>query len=237
MKLLIVGCEYSGTTTVAHAIRDWFESITGTRIRLVHDHFKIPFTIGHAEAASGPPLLTEEERAQYMDLSPNLKESLQRHNIYYHTPNQASFDGDSEDRIVLGLHIEDAIYGPHYFGYGGENQTGNRRVISQHIEIRFARFAPETVLVHVKASPQIIRMRMRDDPHPSEVIRESDIEFILKRFGDEVAKSTIRHKIAVDTSNASVDESIAEFSKLMEPHFTEIDRIRILRHSRSDTGR
>ena len=78
---------------------------------------------------------------------------------------------------------------------------------------------------------------MRDDPHPSEVIRESDIEFILKRFGDEVAKSTIRHKIAVDTSNASVDESIAEFSKLMEPHFTEIDRIRILRHSRSDTGR
>ena len=49
MKLLIVGCEYSGTTTLAHAIRDWFESITGTRIRLVHDHFKIPFTIGHAE--------------------------------------------------------------------------------------------------------------------------------------------------------------------------------------------
>ncbi len=234
MKLLIVGCEYTGTTTLAHAIRDWFESVTGTRIRLVHDHFKVPFTIGHAQQASGPSLITEEERAQYLALSPRLKESLQRHNIYYHTPNQAYFDAD-QDRIVVGLHIEDAIYGPHYFGYGGKGEEGDRRVISQHIAVRFARFAPDTVLVHVKASPETVRRRMKDNPHFSGVVQEDDVEFIMKRFEDEVARSAIRRKVALDTSEASVDESVAEFSKLMEPYFSDDDRMRILRYGTSDS--
>ncbi len=55
MQLLIIGCEYAGTTTLAHAIDDWMALAMGSRMRLIHDHWKIPYTVGH------PANISEEE--------------------------------------------------------------------------------------------------------------------------------------------------------------------------------
>ena len=68
MKLLLAGCEYSGTTTIAHAFNDWMEANTGARIRLIHDHFKMPHIYGH------PPEVSDEEQSQILGLSPWIKD-------------------------------------------------------------------------------------------------------------------------------------------------------------------
>ena len=46
MRLLIVGCEYSGTTTLAIAIGKWSKRILGVDWS-AHDHGKKPHVSGH----------------------------------------------------------------------------------------------------------------------------------------------------------------------------------------------
>ena len=104
MKLILAGIEYSGTTTVGEAISKWFTNATGEPYGF-HDHFKIPHT-GHRE-------FTEDEQQRILDLSPRLKEALQRHQLYYHVQPTFYLDGDISS---IGLHIEDAVYGPLYWG-------------------------------------------------------------------------------------------------------------------------
>ncbi len=79
MRLILAGCEYTGTSTLAFAIDDWLEANVGTRFPLIHDHWKLPHTSGHPQ-----PDMTEEERQQVLALSPVLREMTQRHSLYYH---------------------------------------------------------------------------------------------------------------------------------------------------------
>ncbi|MBI4220101.1 MAG: hypothetical protein HY682_08175 [Chloroflexi bacterium] len=151
MRLIIAGCEYSGTTTLAHAIDDWMAETMGARFSLIHEHYKVPHTSGH------PDDTTPEERKQILALSPKLKEMTQRHSLYYHVQ-PASFD--VPDWMVVGLHIEDAVYGPIYFGYGGDDDRHDRKVVSMQVERAVMRFATDVVLVHVKGSPVVIVRRM-----------------------------------------------------------------------------
>ena len=223
MKLLLVGCEYAGTTTLAHAIDDWMEQALGSRMRLIHDHWKIPYTVGH------PANISEEEEQQFLSLSPWLKDNVQRHNLYYHTPRQRD-SGGSPDKLVIGMHIEDGIYGPHYFGYGGPGERFDRRDVIRKIEHLIVDFEPETVLVLVMASPDVIARRMKESPHRHSVLQEKDIEYILGRFGEEYQTSLIANKITLDTSDSSVERTVAEFVREMEPYFTVVDRLRMVSH-------
>jgi len=225
LKLLLVGCEYAGTTTLAYSINDWMESTMGTRVRLVHDHFKLPHIYGH------PADLTDEEQRQVLALSPTIKDNMQRHNIYYHTPHQ---DGE-EDRIVIGLHIEDAVYGPHYFHYGAAGYFARSKV-SRQIEQRILKFQPDTTLVLLKAAPEVIARRMKDAPHQNGVLKESDIGHILHRFDEEYDNSLIVRKISLDTSASTTDETLVEFVEKIEPFFSDTDRLRILAHHRMQRG-
>src|SRR3970040_233852 len=93
--------------TGPRGIDDWMASTMGARFSLIHDHYKVPHTSGH------PDDTTPEERKQILALSPKLKEMTQRHSLYYHVQ-PGSFD--VPDWMVIGLHIEDAVYGPLYFG-------------------------------------------------------------------------------------------------------------------------
>ena len=221
MKLILVGCEYSGTTTLAHAIDDWAEENLGSRFSLIHDHFKIPHTIGH------PSDLSPEEQQQYLALSPRIIETAQRHNVYYHTPYRQA---PETDLMVIGLHIEEKIWGQLYFGYGGEGEVGDRRVVSGAIEHRIITYAPETVLVHVKATPNAIARRMKETPHESQLLKEGDIERVLEIFEEEHNRSMILRKFTLETSTATVKETIDQFAELMEPYFTAYDRLRLLSH-------
>ena len=47
MYLILIGCEYAGTTTLAHAINEWTKESLGTEFKLIHDHYKLPDTKPH----------------------------------------------------------------------------------------------------------------------------------------------------------------------------------------------
>ena len=226
MRLILVGCEYSGTTTLAKAICRWAEREMGAFAGVpeaykIHDHFKIPH-ISH------PPELNDDEQRQLLSLSPRLKETIQRHNIYYHLPTYSW----PQDSIVIGLHIEDKIYGPLYFGYETEGDPRNPIMATRAKFERWIMYAaPDIVLVLVKASPEVILRRLKDNPHHNGVLQEEDVDYVLQRFEEEYEKSEIRNKLTIDTTTATVEESLDEFVRSIRKFLTETDRKRIAKRS------
>ena len=218
MKLILVGCEYSGTTTIAKAIDKWAKVELGTGFRLIHDHFKLPDTQPHG------PTLTNEEIVNWQNLSPRMIEVIQRHNLYYHTPSESS---EKANLLLIGLHIDEAIYGPLYYDYGHKGVIGDRVVIGKHIELNFKKYAPETVLVHIKTDPEVIRSRMQKKPHTHQVIKDQDIEHLLSRFEEEVFNS-ILNRIEVDTSTSTVQEVVEDFAEKIVPYLTTEDQLDML---------
>jgi len=152
MRLIITGCEYSGTSTLAKNVAGWIEETLGPPIPQgmppFHDHFAFP-DIGHGD-------LTEEEYVQVNALSPKLKAMIQNHQIMYHLND--AFYAD-HDNIMVGFHIEDAVYGPLYYDYGHD---GSRSAIGRNIENHIMKVARDTVLVLLKASPEAIAKRLID---------------------------------------------------------------------------
>ena len=61
------------------------------------------------------------------------------------------------------------------------------------------------------------------------VVREEDVELVLGRFREEFAASLIRNKMALDTTSATPEETLAEFVEKMGPFFTGADRERMRR--------
>ena len=214
MEIILVGIEYSGTTTMAHAIGEWYEKETGERYGF-HDHFKVPHVV-HAA-------LSPEEQQKVLDLSPRLKERIQRHQLDYHVQPTFFLDGN---HAATGLHIEDAVYGPLYWGYGGPGEFGDRSVASKEIEDNILEYGTNTVLVLLKAAPEVIARRMKENPHDSSPLEETDIEHVLLRFDEEYEKSRIPNKFTLDTTTATVDETLAEFVQRVEPYLEERDRLK-----------
>ena len=86
---------------------------------------------------------------------------------------------------------------------------------------------PDGVMFHVTASDEEIARRMKEDPHPHQVVRERDIEHVLERFEEEFAASLITRRIVLDTTAATVEETLSEFIEKYEPFHTAADRQRI----------
>ena len=107
---------------------------------------------------------------------------------------------------------------------------GDRHVIGRHIEHSIMEYAPETVLVHVKADADVIVRRMKEAPHAHPVVQEKDVEMILERFADENWNSLLGNRIVLDTSKASVEETVEEFAEKITPFLTEWDMQRMLLH-------
>jgi thymidylate kinase len=218
MRLFLIGCEYAGTTTLANAIHRWTRETMGIDLGSIHDHWKIPHTIGH------PPDLSAEEQAQVLALSSKVKEAMQRHNLYYHTPTKP----DDGDFIIIGHYIEDAIYAQLYYGYGGEGQAGDRIIHAKQIEHQIMKYTPQIVLILVKAAPEVIARRMKENPHPHGLVGEHDIERVLRRFEEEYRRSMLPRKFTLDTSTATIEETLAEFAQKIQPYLTLADRVRLL---------
>ena len=87
-------------------------------------------------------------------------------------------------------------------------------------------FAPETILVLLRASPEAIRERMRAAPRPDGVPREEDVEMVIELFEEQYASTELRQKLAIRTSGVTVEESVAEFADRVEPFLTDEDRRR-----------
>ena len=93
---------------------------------------------------------------------------------------------------------------------------------------------PGMVLVLMKASPESIRRRVQEgeSPFPSRhvdtLFQEKDTEVVLGRFEEEYERSLIPRKFVLDTTDASIEESMAEFKRQMKTHITSEDRLRFL---------
>ena len=216
MNLILVGCEFAGKTTLANEIVEWSKRTLG-RYSHFHDHFTIPST----ELEGGA-------RDEYKAASPQIKEMFQRFMIAHHM-SRDFFIGP--DQNFIGFHIEEAVYAPLYYGYGGEESgaafrsgTGQRTEMARAVEKELMRLAPDAAVVLLKARPEVIRQRMRDNPHEHQILRDEDTEHVLTRFEEEYEWSLIQNKFAIDTSDRTPQETLDEFVRRFEPYITEADR-------------
>ncbi|MBI1927179.1 hypothetical protein HYR99_23420 [Candidatus Poribacteria bacterium] len=100
-----------------------------------------------------------------------------------------------------------------------ENYRAQRIYEAQVFEARL----PDVVMIHVTASDEAIRERMKANPHEYQIIKEKDIPEIKRRFEEEVEKSLFTQKgrkIVLDTTNKTPQESLDELLLLSEPLIT-----------------
>lgn len=219
MRLIIIGCEYAGKTTLATNIRQWIADRMGDPTVMLHDHF-LP-SIG--EGAIGR-YGAEEEEDEFFKLKPFALEKYMRYMIHYHLGHHFYLDND---HLVVDWYYADAVYAPMYFGYGGPGEYADRRVMARSHDAEVMTIAPDTVIVHVTASPDVIRERMRAEPRPRSRVREEDIETICDRFAEEFRSTLIRRRITIDTSTSTPEGTFQEFLRKIEPHLTLADRLRL----------
>ena len=96
--------------------------------------------------------------------------------------------------------------------------------------------APDTVLVLLTSTPEVIRKRMKEDPHVNSLVQDGDVERVLGRFAEEYEHSLINNKFTIDTSSATPSECVAEFLEKYAPFMTVPDRTRILVHQARQRG-
>ena len=228
MNIIAIGCEYTGTTTLMLGVQEWMKGAFG-QTTIFHDHFKLPNNSGHPPLDPDSIIFDEEEKRQILEMSPKLKELFTRYTLYYHSPTRAR-NSTTLGGLHIGHHIDEMIYAPMYFGYGRPGEPGDRRVEAQNVEQALMRYMPETVLVLMRASADVVRSRMRSGPHADGVVRDEDIEVVLERFEEEFARSAIHNKFTLDTTESSPEETFEEFLCKMEPYWTEGDRLRMLAH-------
>jgi hypothetical protein len=206
---MIVGCEYAGKTTLANEIVKWTErTIGGGRGggRGFHNHFSIP-----------SPELTPEGWKQMPAASVEIKEMFQRYVIQYHM-NHSFYS--HPDTTWWGSTSRTTSTAPCITA----STPSTRTAVFAHEEKELMREAPQSILLLLRASPDAIRRRMKDDPHEYQVVQEGDVETVLERF----EASAIRRKFALYTTSAKVEETLSEFEAQVHEYLTEADRLRIL---------
>ena len=199
MRLVLIGCEYVGKTTLANALEAWGTE-RGRRFHMDDSDFSIPDEL----------LLSEEEQRAMVALPPKLKERFQRFQVHYHLGVLAR----QEDCILGGFHIQEAIYGPRYY-YPGLAVTYQRQVEHE--------MPPDTVLVLLTAGPSVIRERMRATPHRYPIVPPDDVEEVEAQFEAEFKASWIRRKVRLDTSGLESRQILGRFLEVVRPELSVKD--------------
>ncbi len=84
------------------------------------------------------------------------------------------------------------------------------------------------MLIHLKASSDAIRGRMKAEPRKFVLLLEKDIQHVLHRFAEEYDRSFLRQKFEIDNTDLTPEETLAEFVEKIQPHLIAGDRARIL---------
>jgi len=227
MRLIVAGCEYSGASTLSRAIGEWAKKTMGADMK-IYDSFMLPYFL--------PLDMTEEELEQFDVLPKHLKQVFQWHNLASHTMPDAL---KKDDYILVGFQLYEAVYAPLYYGYGRPWDYAEAVGLARHYEVEIMESMPSLVQVLVKASPDAIAKRMEDDPHEHGLLQsgphvgaeiKGEIGHVLERFEEVASQSLIRRKITIDTTNATVDESVVQFVKQFDRYFSSHDLVRILAH-------
>jgi len=204
MRLIIVGCEYTGKSTLAHALVEWGQQ-HDIRFHL-DDHFTIP----DQQMVKDPA-----EWRLMTQLPPALKERYQRFQIYYHIHLLHEWD----DIVLTGYHIEEHIYGARYY-YPSEAHWLN---YSRRIE----KDLPEdTILLLLTSRPEVIHHRMQASPHEFQVVPPEDVEEVQRQFELEFNRSWLRRKMRLDTSDLAPTDLLPAFLRRVRPHLNARDLLR-----------
>lgn len=222
MRLIVIGCEYVGKTTLAEEISSWITQTMGAGPLGWHDHFVLPYV-------ENPGPESEEDAEQMSQLRPSLLEKFQRYMITYHF--DPGFYRDNH-HLLIDWYYADAVYAPLYYGFGGPGQYADRQRTARAWDQHVMEIAPDTVLILMKASPDVIRKRHRENPHPRCIIKDEDVERILDGFQDTYNKTLIRRRFMLDTTTSSIADTFQEFRQKIEGHLTPADQLRILTHRR-----
>ena len=200
MRVIVVGCEYTGVTTLIEGLMDWGR-VKGIEHHL-DDHFSIP----------DRQTMNEEDRRTMLGLSPDLKERFQRFQVVYHVWLLKLF----QHILLGGFHIEEAVYGPLYY-YPGKK-------LAPDITRRYETEMPtDTLLVLLTASPEVIERRMSQSPHDYPVVQRGDIQTVLDRFEREYRESWLSEKMQIDTSNLDSESLLNRFLDSSLPFLNERD--------------
>ncbi len=208
MRSLFVGIEYAGKSTLVQHLAEYYR-----RYKLrphVDDHFSIP-----------DATLSDTSREIMLNLPDDIKERMQRMQIQYHVDILRRY----KYPIYAGWHIEEAVYtqaygddpdSPYYSNYAYPfHRLYEAQVFEQQL--------PDLVMFHVTASDAALKERMRQNPHPYQIIRETDIPRLKEAFAQEVEKSLFTSQgrtITLDTTGKSPSESLDELLAASEPLIT-----------------
>ncbi len=231
MHLILIGCEWAGKRTLGVEISRWWTEQTGGEFHPppgihFHDHYTLPHVV-HARGHEGHKAISEGE---ILSLNPGLLEHFQRYQISYHF-SRGFIEGP--DHWNIDWYYADAVFGPLYWGFGGHGEYADRRVMARHYDEEVMHFMPDAVLVLVKASPEAIRQRMAEgkspypDRHAATLFNAEDAELVLGRFQEEFDNSLIRNRFTIDTTEATLEESLQEFIAKVDPYLTAEDRRRM----------
>ena len=235
MRLMLIGCEYAGKTTLAVEISRWMIEVTGQKLVRWHNHFVVPRLDTHlvvrADDSTAVPgkqevdLDTEEDEQQIIGLRPSVLEQLTRHMVWRHL--HPDIYRKEEHVLTINHYYADAVYAPVYYGFGEPDSFADRRQRAREWDGELLRLAPDTVLVLVHASAEVIRRRMRQSPRSRGILEEDDVELVLERFADEYRDSLIPGRFELDTTTASAKETLVEFRHRVREHLPVTDPLRI----------
>jgi len=202
MRLVLIGCEYAGKTTLVDALDAWGKE-RGIHFHL-DDHFSIPDQF----------FLSPEDQQAMLVIPPTIKERFQRFQIYYHLDVIANHS----DVLLAGFHVEEAIYGPRY-NYPGHAWPPYQRKIETHLP-------SDTILLLLTATPEVIRRRMAASPHQYPVVPPEDVEAVSREFEVEYRASWIERKLRLDTSELPPGQLLPTFLRQVKPLLETRDLLR-----------
>ncbi len=231
MNLILIGCEWAGKRTLGIEIAKWWCERTGDEFHPppgihFHDHFTVP----HVVHPQGHEDHRERSEKDILKLNPGLLEHFQRYQIAYHFGRGFVSSGNHWN---IDWYYGDAVYAPYYWGYGRPGEYADRREMRKHHDEDVMEVMPDCILVLVKATPEAIRQRKREgkspfpERHAATMFRERDAPYILGRFQEEFENSLIRQRFSIDTTHATPEESLQEFTAKVGPYLTPGDRDRM----------
>lgn len=232
MRLILTGIEYAGKRTLGIEISRWWAQQTGEEFLepphlAFHDHFTLPHvvhTMGHEDHK-------EKTEIELLNSNPGLQQLLQIYNI------QNKFTRGylkMPDLFLIDWYYSDAVYAPIYYGYGGPGQYADRQVIARNFDAEVNELMPDMVLVLMQASPEIIRKRVKENKspfpgrHAHTYFDPKDTEIVSQSFEEQFEKSLITNKFVLNTTTASIDETLQQFKQQIKPFISSKDRLRLL---------
>ena len=235
MHLILMGCEYAGKTTLAVEISRWIIDAVGLPFVRWHNHYVVPRIDTHLVVRAGDDtafpgkqdedLNSEEDEEQVIGLRPSVLEQLTRHMVWRHL--HPDMYREDEHVLTINHYYAEAVYAPLYYGYGEPGSFADRRQRAREWDGELLRLAPDTVLVLVRASADVIRRRMRASPRARGILKGDDVEMVLDRFAEEYRDSLLHRRVELDTTAASVEETLDEFRRRVWPNLSPDDLLRI----------